>query len=279
MKKILAIILAAIVLTSMVACDAGGTNNPGVSNNNETVEGPVSTMNDAASKGSYTKLDAEDSQEHLVSMGLPEYSTGEILYGREFSSDKSGAIFINDTTLTECIDYCKSISGASPTYDVRILYFAKTQEKEYKLNGTPTKDVWQAEIVFTPKSGSQQGTQTPSYNVIAEGWELPEFPYGELVYTECDEEGKVVALYFNNVTIEDCHKYCLSIEALGYLEIFKVDIHEDEDGLGRWIDYIGMHPSTYNNYQVDYPSENMEHTVKTPNGEVAYQVIIRNRGK
>ena len=57
------------------------------------------------------------------------------------------------------------------------------------------------------------------------------------------------------------------------------DIHEDSDGLGKYIMYGPMHPSSYTQYVVSYEYSNMEHTVDTPDGEVAYQVVISNRGK
>ena len=317
MKKLFALLLALMMVLSLAAC-GGGDDEKTPSNDDKTPSSsqqqqqedktpeadkqdepsdpnaPVSSVNNGVGR-SYTKHDAGDAQELLVSMSLPEYPGGEILYANEFE-EGDGTVYIKDTTFDECVSYCQSLSGVSPAYAdgnsngkyvnyacegngfaFTIKFFAEEQEKSYKLNGNPVTDVWQAEIDFTPTGGgSGDATSGP---VIADGWEIPEYPYGELVYTEYDDSGAAVALYFNNTTIEECHEYCLTLESAGYLEVFNNDIHEDDDGLGRWMDYIGMHPSSYINYQVDYPSEKMEHTVNTPDGEVAYQLVISNRGK
>ncbi|MDO4540810.1 MAG: hypothetical protein Q4B48_06920 [Syntrophomonadaceae bacterium] len=121
------------------------------------------------------------------------------------------------------------------------------------------------------------GIDTPSGPVIAEGWEIPEYPHGELVYTEYDDNGAVHSLYFNNTTIEECHEYCVALESAGYYEVMNKNIHDDSSG--RWMLYQGMHPSSYTNYQVSYPSDTTGDTVDTPDGEVAYQLVITNRGK
>ena len=315
MKKLFALLLALVLVLSLAAC-GGGDDEKTPSNDDKTPsssqqqqqntpapdEGedepsdpnaPVSSIKNLAGRTA-TKHNAEDAQELLVSMGLPEYPGGEILYANEFE-EGDGSVYIKDTTLDECVSYCQSLSGVSPAYAdsnsngkyvnytcegngfaFTIKFFAEEQERSYKLNGNPVTDVWQVEIDFIPTGGSGDA---PSGPVIADGWEIPEYPYGELVYTEYDDSGAAVALYFNNTTIEECHEYCLALESAGYMEVFNIDILEDDDGLGRWMDYIGMHPSSYINYQVDYPSDKMESTVDTPDGEVVYQLIIRNRGK
>ena len=315
MKKIVAILLAVLLVVSLVACgstgnesgqggsgsegssQSGGNSGGGSGGNAENTDpnAPVSSVKNAAGRGSYIKHKEEDAQELLVSMGLPEYPDGEILYANQFEDDNSGTVYIKDTTLDECVSYCQSLSGVSPAYadsnsngkyvkytckndkyEFTIKFFEKEQERSYTSNGEPAKDVWQAEIDFTPLSG---GTDAPGGPVIAEGWEIPEYPYGELVYTKYDENGAVVSLYFNNTTLEECHAYCKELEALGYLEVMNPDIHEDSDGLGKYIMYGPMHPSSYTQYVVSYEYSNMEHTVDTPDGEVAYQVVISNRGK
>ena len=86
-------------------------------------------------------------------------------------------------------------------------------------------------------------------------------------------------VYFNNTTIEECHEYCQTLVNAGYLEVMNPNIHDDDDGLGRYMLYGAMHPSSYRTYQVDYPSEKMEHTVDTPDGEVVYQLAITNTEK
>ena len=322
MKRLFVLLLTLVMVLTLAAC--GGDEEKAPSNDDKTPSSskqqeekapaadkaedteaaepsdpnaPVSSVGNAAGRGSYTKHNAEDAQELLVAMGLPEYPGGEILYANEFE-EGDGTVYIKDTTLDECVSYCGSLSGVSPAYAdsnsngkyvnyacegsgfaFTIKFFAEEQEKSYTMNGSPATDVWQAEIDFTPTgSGSGSGDATGG-PVIAEGWEIPEYPYGELVYTEYDDSGMAVALYFNNTTIEECHEYCITLESAGYMEVFNNEIHEDDDGLGRWMDYIGMHPSSYINYQVDYPSENVESTVDTPDGEVIYQLIIRNRGK
>ena len=104
MKKILALLLTLALIFSLAAC-GGGDDDKTPSNDDKTPSSsqqqqqntpdpdddepsdpnaPVSSVNNAAGRGSYTKHDAEDAQELLVSMGLPEYPGGEILYATEF---------------------------------------------------------------------------------------------------------------------------------------------------------------------------------------------------
>ena len=315
MKKYLAVAIALLMIFTLAACGGKGddkapanTDEKKPSSSQQQAQkptevdkpsdpnAPISSVNNAAGRGSYIKHNADDAQQLLVSMGLPKYSDGEIIYATQFKDDNSGTVYIKDTSLNECISYCLSLSGVSPVYadsnsngkyinypfkgygfDFTVKFFEQEQKKNYTLNGQPATDIWQAEIDFTPASGGS--SETANGSVIAKGWEIPEYTHGELVYTKYNDGGAVAALYFNNTTIEECHKYCLALEKAGYMEVFNNDIHEDKDGLGRWIDYIGMHPSSYINYQVDYPSEKMEHTVDTPDGKVAYQLVIRNRGK
>ena len=303
MKKLLAILLAAMMVFALAACGDNNTtdpdkDNPGTSqggeSNNTDPNAPVSSIGNAAGRGSYTKHNAEDAQKLLVSMGLPEYPGGEILYANEFE-EGDGTVYINNTTLDECVDYCRSLSDVSPAFAdsntngkyvnyacegngfaFTVKFFAEKQEKSYTSNGNPVTDVWQVEIDFTPNGGS---SDVPSGPVIADGWEIPEYPYGELVYTRYNDKGEVVALYFNNTTIEECHEYCQTLVNAGYLEVMNPNIHDDDDGLGRYMLYGAMHPSSYRTYQVDYPSEKMEHTVDTPDGEVVYQLAITNTEK
>lgn len=315
MKKIIALLLTLALLFSLAAC-GGGDDEKTPSNDDKTPSSsqqqqqntpdpdddepsdpnaPVSSVNNAAGRGSYTKHNAEDAQELLVSMGLPEYPGGEILYATEFE-EGDGTVYIKDTTLDECVSYCQSLSGVSPAYAdsnsngkyvnyacegngfaFTIKFFAEEQEKSYTSNGNPVTDVWQAEIDFTPSGGGSG--DAPSGPVIADGWEIPEYPYGELVYTEYDDSGAVVSLYYDNSTVEECHEYCMTLVNAGYLEVMNPDIHEDSDGLGRWMLYGAMHPSSYINYEISYEYDKMEHTVNTPDGEVAYQLVISNRGK
>ncbi len=298
MKKWLSILMVLMMMFTLTAC-GGGEVEQQEANNNDVVEqpadenAPVSSIGLAADKGSYVKMDAEDSQELLAAMGLPEYPVGEIIFGSQFEADNSGTIYINNTTLDECVSYCESISNVSPAYEASnsngeylkyafandnyeftVKYFAAQQERSYKLNGEPAKDIWQAEIDFTPIAGD-----VPEGPVIVEGWEIPEYPYGEVVYTEYDENGAIVSLYFNNTTVDECHAYCIEVENKGFMEVTNNDIHEDSDGLGKYIHYIAMHPSSYINYEISYEYSEMEHTVATTDGEVAYQLVISNRGK
>ncbi|MBQ3510111.1 MAG: hypothetical protein IJA90_08875 [Peptococcaceae bacterium] len=300
MKKWLSILLVFMMMFTLTACGGGGGEaDQQEANNNEAVEqpadenAPVSSISLAADKGSYWSMDAADAQELLVSMGLPEYPDGEIIYGSQFESDNSGTIYINNTSLDACVSYCESIANVSPAYaesnsngeylkyefandnyEFVVKYFAAAQERSYKRNGEPVKDTWQAEIDFTPVVNDE-----PAGSAIADGWEIPEYPYGEVVYTEYDENGAVVSLYINNTTVEECHEYCIDVENKGFMEVTNNDIHVDSDGLGNYMHYIAMHPSSYINYEISYEYDGMEHTVATPDGEVPYQLVISNRGK
>ena len=88
MKKLLALLLALMMVFALAACgentEKPSNDNPGVSqsgeSNNTDPNAPVSSIGNAAGRGSYTKHNAEDAQKLLVSMGLPEYPGGEILY-------------------------------------------------------------------------------------------------------------------------------------------------------------------------------------------------------
>ena len=317
MKKIISLLLTLVLILSLTAC--GGGNNEETSSNDEkklssnkqqeeTVpetekqdepsdpNAPVSSVNNAVGRGSYIKHDSEDSQELLVSMGLPEYSDGEIIYTTQFEDDNSGTVYIKGTSCDECINYCQSITGVTPAYtesnsngkyvnytcvgngfEFTIKFFEIEQEKSYTSNGEPKTDIWQAEIDFVPIDISSMESSVDSAST--DEWEIPDYPYGELVYTKYDESGAIVSLYYNNTTVEECHEYCLDVENKGFLEVTNHDIHEDSDGLGNYIHYIAMHPSSYINYEISYEYDNMEHTVDTPDGEVNYQLVISNRGK
>lgn len=155
-------------------------------------------------------------------------------------------------------------------------------------NDTPTpsstNDPGTSQQVQQSSDSEQEQTNPDGENAgdeatIADGWEIPEYPHGELVHTEYDESGVATAFYFNNTTIDECHEYCLALESAGYMEMTNHDIHEDPDGLGNSILYNAMHPSSYVVYEVDYGYDKMEHTADTPDGEVAYQLVIRNKGK
>ena len=183
MKKLLALLLALMMVLSLAACGggddtpSGNEDNPGVSQSdnqggNNDPNAPISSVKNAVGRGSYTKHNAEDAQELLVSMGLPEYPGGEIIYANEFE-EGDGTVYIKDTTLDECVSYCQSLSGVSPAYAdsdsngeyvnyacegngfaFTIKFFAEEQENSYTMNGSPVTDVWQAEIDFAPTGGS-----------------------------------------------------------------------------------------------------------------------------
>ncbi len=308
MKKLITLLMILMMIFTFAACgggnvtpqDEGGGEGTEVSQDNdanvEDPNAPVSSVNDAIGRGSYTKHDSDDAQDLLAAMGLTKYMGGEIIYATQFEDDNSGTVYINETTIEDCINYCKSLSGTTPAYEesnsngkyvnyvskndgyeFNIKFFEDLQKKTYKLNGEDTTDEWQVEIDFTPLANEKQ--DAPSGPAIAEGWEIPEYPYGELVYTKYDDNGNVTSLYFNNTTVNECHDYCLTLEKAGYLEVTNNDIHEDSDGLGNYILYNAMHPSSYITYEISYEYDNMEHTIDTDSGEVAFQVVISNRGK
>ena len=317
MKRLFILLLALVMAFALVACGGKDEDKTPSSDNTPPNSGqeqqsgntpaadepgdpnaPVSSVK-SGKTGSVIKHDAASAQALLVSMGLPEYPGGEILYAEQWKDDNSGTVYIKGTTFDECLSYCQSLSSVSPAYadsnsngryinyacesgafEFVIKFFEEELERSYKKNGEPVTDIWQLEIAFAPQVGG--GNDKPSSPVIADGWETPEYPYGELVYTEYDDNGAVKRLYFNNTTIEECHEYSLALADAGYMEQTNNDIHDDStisDKFGRWMLYQAMNPSSYIVYELSYEDDKMEHTVDTPDGEVAYQLIISNLGK
>lgn len=130
----------------------------------------------------------------------------------------------------------------------------------------------------TPDPGTSQPEQSDnsgSASMIADGWDLPAYPYGELVYTAKNDDGVAVTLYFNNTTIEECQEYCKSLANAGLMSVTDYEIYGGTGGEGRYIDYRLANSDTNAIYGIYYDYDNTEHTVNTSDGDVVYQLSIR----